>query len=429
MDKIKNKIKSKFTKTPSEKPRRNPKLRHSASMPMRISFESDIHEYDEVRGLIPHFEPIYSVRYPDWPSANVPDPNDFSRPYNPRMHADRILLDQFPKPPTTVPVSHSTPPLPPMPVTSRTRAPPKRPNARPPTQDFSQIPTEHLLPDFPPELTAKIRSLDAEQARHQKEKHAESAKAARNAAILRARQAQGQAIQRSTSNTSQYPTSTRPLNIRRRDVLDPDATPKPSGGPYKNYAASKSALSLRDPNSRDRYHACLASSRQATAKEAYSSDSSSSNAHTNYDSETSLYTNSSASKSSYSVSTHTQYQSDLAASGSKDSIPRVDDTVSVRRRNASSASSRSALAMRRHGLMPPPSHTAGEQAQHGEMLRVLRGPHAAQFQAPSVPMRAQEIGLPINDTLSEKEWGAKGSKFRGAATVAGYGHGAYDRRH
>ncbi|KAG6918058.1 hypothetical protein DXG01_016714 [Tephrocybe rancida] len=394
MDKIKKKIKSKiFKSSAGPEPRRDPKLRHSMSMPLRPSCDTEeSYVLPRPPRATEDFHPIPGQRYPGWPEYDV-DPDDFSRPYNPRSHFDKVLINQFPKPPSTIPKCAIPKPLPPTPPT------PRRP-ARPPTLDFSDVATDHLLPDFPPELTAKIVALDAEQVHRQQAKHAESAKAARNAAILRTRQTPA-AIQRSASSMS----GTLPLNIRRRDASNHTAFPsaQPSGSLYQNYSASQSTRSL-NPNAR--YRACLASSRQPPSVTHISSNSGCST----YSNET--FTN--------SLSQNARYHAAPTASDSLDAVPAVeDDGATVRRRNASSASSRSALAMRRNGLLPPP-------ADHHDMLRVLRGPHAAKLQAPPTP--AKGMGLPVNDTNSDKEWGVKGSKNRGAATVAGYRRGACGQR-
>ncbi|KAG6865838.1 hypothetical protein C0991_011170 [Blastosporella zonata] len=404
MDKFKKKIKSKIFHCKSTatdpKTRRYPKLWHSASIPFRSSCDTSEESHDDYSEA--SYNPPSTDRYSDCPSAH--DPNDFTRPYKLRSHAHKILLDQFPKPPSSIPqqpaVTHQIPltlfnPLllaPVVPVT------PKRP-ARPLTQDFSDVPTEHLLPNFPPEIKAKIQALDAEHARRQREKYNESARAARKAAILRS-----QAIQRSALNISKY--NTPPLSIRRRDPSKPTAAPVPVAGIYKNSSASQSMCAL-DSDSRTR---CASTRADATA-------GAGSGTHRGSSPTSSISTN--PRMPSRNLSQNTCHDADLEPSNSIDVIPLVDGSAS---------SSRSVRAMRRHGLMPSPSDTADEKVQHPEMFRILRGPHAAKFQVSAPHMKAHEISLLVNDMNSGKEWGANYSKVGGAATVAGYERGAYAQR-
>ncbi|KAG6865206.1 hypothetical protein C0991_004515 [Blastosporella zonata] len=405
MDKFKKKLKSKiFRSTANEsKSRRDPKLRHSNSMPFGPSFDISEEVLEEYVDL--GYDPPSTSRYPAWPSSH--DPNDFTRPYKPRSHTHRIL-NQLPTPPSAIsqqpaviqiPITISNPP----PGAHAVLVTPERP-PRPPTQDFSGIPTEDLLPQFPPELMDNIEAFN-EQDRCQK--YQESARAARNAAVLRSQQAQ--VVQRSASSASQYRTP--PLKINHPPVFD-TAVPysKSSNRMYKNYDASQSMRSLADPHPHTpaRYRACLTSSRTATG-DSFGTHSASSSA-------SGMYTNASATKSSHNPRDH----ANLAASDSSDAIPLVDDFASVRRRNASSSSSRSTLAMRRNGLMPPPPVPARAS---DEMPRVLRGPHASKLQISPPHMTDHETGMVVNDTNSE--WGINCSNGSGAATVAGYERGAY----
>ncbi|KAG6902102.1 hypothetical protein C0995_004282 [Termitomyces sp. Mi166 len=364
MNKFK-KIKSKLFKSKQPK---DHKLRHSLSMPpLRSSSETE--EVTICGSPGPNDIPVKpEQRYPDWFQCQG-DPDDFTRPYFPRRPYVEIV-DQFPAPPTTVPEK------PQLPIVD---AKPKRPSVRPPTLDLSQFP-EELLPEYPPQLKAKIDAFDA-------------AEAARNAARLRA----GHRTASSVSGQTQ------PLNICRRGASNSNVPVQPSSGMYRNHCANQSTRSL-DPRARHRNH-----------------QAGDAGTHNTSNSGSTMYRNYSAAHSAYNLSANARYQASFAGNHPTNAVPSLPhdqqqdhNNASVCRRNASSASSRSAHDMRRHGMLP-----AAEGVQYHEIFRVLRGPHAVKLQTPAVHTRTNEyIGLPVNDTNSKKAWRAK--SFR-AVGVTGYG--------
>ncbi|KAG6887426.1 hypothetical protein C0992_012300 [Termitomyces sp. T32_za158] len=399
-------------------------------------------------------------RWPGWPQFDD-DPDDFTRPYFPRRpYVEKEPFKSTPAPPTTKPpaprVRYVEAPIPESNIDfsmfPKLALKPRRPHVRAPHLDLS---------DFPEDF-----QFGPDASKEPKPKAVDTAEAVRNAAQLRGRQ------RASSSRSGQ----TQPLNIRRRGASDAPAPIQPSGTVYRNHAASQSTRSL-DPRLRNR--AGVPNLRQAGAAGTHSASgsegsmySNSSAAQSAYNvsqharrpsrvtpdpgSEGGMYSNSSAAQSAYHISQHARrpsrvtpdpgsegslYSNSSAAQSAynvsrharrpsrvtPDPVPPVpplppqrnEEGASVCRRNASSASSRSAHDMRRHGMIP-----LAESVVHQEILRVLRGPHAAQLQNPSTHTRANEdIGLPINDTKSSKEWGAVSSKV-GAATVSGYGRHA-----
>lgn len=355
----------------------------------------DLKTFDDRRVHYVDIRPDH--RYPDWVKYED-DPDDFSRPYFPRRpYVEKNYVKKPPAPPTAVPEK----PRPPAPRVRYVEAPipesnidfsmfpklnlaPRRPRIRAPHLDLSEFPEDFQFgPDASKEPKSKLDVLNA-------------AEAARNAAKLRSRE-------RASSNVSGQ---TRPLNVRRRGASDAHVPVQPSGTIYRNHAASQSTRSL-DP--RVRHRAGVANLREAGAAGTHNASGSVG----------SMYNNASAAQSAYNISRHARRPSHVTPDSAPPVPQRNQESVSVCRRNASSASSRSAHAMRRHGLLP-------DGTVHQEILRVLRGPHAAQLQTPSAHTRANmDIGLPVNDTKSSKEWGAMSSKVCAAATVAGHGQSAY----
>ncbi|KAG5730869.1 hypothetical protein E4T56_gene21007 [Termitomyces sp. T112] len=458
MDKFK-KIKTKIFKSKSSK-------EQPLSVPLRSSSETE--DYIQIKP---------GQRYPGWPQFDV-DPDDFTRPYFPRRpyvekdYVEKKIVDQFPAPPTRIPEK---------PLPSIVKPAPKRPSVRPPTMDFSDFapeklppkrPSEKLLPkrpsEKPPPKRPSVRpptldfssfpddAFSKPQQLKAKVDTFDAAAAARNAARLRSRQRTPSSIEGQTQSLNvrhrnisasnappqppgpaqtqplnvrrrnvsvsnapaqpPRPAQTQPLNVRRRNVSVSNTPAQPSGGMYNNYAASQS---MRNIDPRANYRACLPSQRQAGDAVTY----------TPSDSSGSIYSCSSAAHSAYNLSPSAQYQVPSVPSNFTPAVPSLPsqqthevEGASVGRRNASSASSRSAHAMRRHGMLPPPPGS-----QHHEILRVLRGPHAVKLQTPHVPSMTNEyISLPVNDTKSSAEWGAKSSRVAGGvATVAGYGRQRY----
>ncbi|KAG6899488.1 hypothetical protein C0993_009782 [Termitomyces sp. T159_Od127] len=404
MDKFK-KIKSKLFK-PSQPPEpEDPRIR-------------DIHRRVHYVDIKP------GQRWPGWPQWDD-DPDDFTRPYFPRRpYVEKEVVK--PAPPATKPpaprVRYVAAPIPESNIDfsmfPKLSLKPRRPRIRAPHLDLSEFPEDFQFgPDASKEPKPKPDDFD-------------TAEAVRNAARLRGRQ-------RASSSVSG---GTKPLNIRRRNASDAHVPVQPSGTIYGNHAANQSTRSL-DP--RVRHRAGVTNLRQAGAAGTHSASSSESSVYSNTSAaqsaynvsrharrppratpeEGTMYSNPSAAQSVYSVSRHARRPSH-ATPESAPAVPPLpaqhsQEGASVCRRNASSASSRSAHDMRRHGMLPLP-----DGAAHQEILRVLRGPHAAQLQTPATHTRAnEEIGLSVNDTKSSKEWGAMSSKI-GAATIAGYGRNA-----
>ncbi|KAF5386235.1 hypothetical protein D9615_002676 [Tricholomella constricta] len=453
MERIK-KIRTKILKKSSDgsKPRRDPNLRHSRSMPLRNSNDTEdsfIYQRPIRRGENPlqpadiqqvldisHHAVRYGDPYAGWPGYNNDENDDMTDGEGPYNHCfpliDKDIVDRFPAPPATI--------LKTLPTGVRI---PKRP-ARPPTLDLAEFQFDEadLLPAMDPVVKAKIDSMHAESRRMEREALAK-VEARDNA--LRAQQP----LQRSTSSASGH---VRPLHIRRRagnrdlSAENSFSTPQPGAGMYRNPAASHSTRSL-DP--RARYRKCMASQAIPSHSAIKSVQSGSS-----------IHSDTTGTSSSQSLGPNARYraalaESDVARDSSKDAKahgPIEDSPATVRRRNASSASSRSALSARRNGTtssttvptQPPlPLEQLPHQVQalpvvvgpnqHG-VMRVVRGPYYAKIQSPPGPIAAAvsvtvRPGRELQDRVNVKEFGGQGAPSHGmptcgAATVAGHERGA-----
>ncbi|KAF8069993.1 hypothetical protein FPV67DRAFT_1447860 [Lyophyllum atratum] len=418
--KISTKIFKKASAGSKPKSRRDPKLRYSRSMPLRSSNDTEESylrprptyrgeqqfPYDITPGVF-DIAPEEGVRHEDpyggWPQHTnentIDERNDTKGSYPQRYPLiERNIVDQFPAPPSP-PIKSLQPGV----------GIPKRP-ARPPTLDLEdyQFTEAELLPEMSPGLKAKMAAIHAENLRMQAE-----------AKRMRARQ--GESIQRCASSASNY---VRPLNINRHHdrslgsahgASNSLSTPQPGAGIYRNPAASGSTRSL-DPHAR--YRTCLASSRRAVAAANHNNSQSIASTHSG----SSIDGNTVSSQSTpLSLGPNARYHAALADTQAGDATP----ATTVRRRNASSGSSRSALSSRRNGMATAPTVPAYEEPAHQEpglyhpdVMRVVRGPHGSKLQAPGPVRAGRDMGLEINDA-DRREFGIGG--HGGAATVAGCG--------
>ncbi|KAG6837005.1 hypothetical protein H0H93_016465 [Arthromyces matolae] len=335
-------------------------------IPEPIEIEIDL---DAMKGL-PHIDKRPRVFYPDWTSTHD-HPLYADRPTweVPPVDASgrKLHVRQPPLPQKSVPIPRPVPIVNPKPT---------RP-ARPPTEDFSQFESNGFeVPDFPPELMAKMAALEEESARRKNLDM--GARAAKTAALLR--------------------TQTKPLNIRRkdRDASHPAAPPATTTPFYSNQAASQSTRTI-------------ASQRSHALRD-------------NANLQKTIYSNPTAGQSVYNVGANTQGHSSVAYDPGEDlCMNSTPDGASIRRRNASSATSRAVHDLRRHGI---------DRAKNGEEpIRVMRGPHAVKLQR--VPDSQHALAIPINDTRSAKQWAEQGirtgTSHSGAATIAGYGRPVHRR--
>ncbi|RDB16816.1 hypothetical protein Hypma_002379 [Hypsizygus marmoreus] len=437
------KLHSKVFKKSSASPaptRRDPNLRHSRSMPLRSTNETD-DSYVRPR-------PVYRGEHPlqpsdinhvldvspdaDWPRYDHDDDDDIedaesTHPPRPPL-IDKNIVDAFPSPPTTLPNV-----LPPG------AAEPARP-PRPPATHLEAVDDDYFIPDLDPRVKAKMATLSV--IKRQEEHRAGTAPEASGTrrpqiSSPRALQPRQQQLRRSSSSTSRYWRPTTGYSKlaaaverdRARGLLprnfDFDSVPRPSTstGMYSNATASQSTRSLADP----RYRAALADHQRRHAAGEASSISTS-----HPDARRAIYGNPDASQSTRTLNCKTRYHPANAGPSTpaipihQESSASLDDHATMHRQEASSASSRSALSAKRLAIAGrTPAADAIEQ-QHGQQPRgaprIARGMHGGKLHCP-VPVRPVRFDLRVNE-LNGKEWVVGGNSKGGQpATVAGQGRG------
>lgn len=328
-----------------------------------------------------------------WPRPNhdVEDDGDLSDSgcsYHSRRHfIDKEILDQFPTPPPSTPISY---------VVARP-AKPTRPLQRPPTMNMDDF-TNDLLPEFSPTLKAK---MDATLRYREQELLREAQALERRQKSMRHNATVNAALGRSTSSASAY-------------------TRAPSA-----HTSSKASLDrkngIRSPSS-----VSLASNSMSTPAN------------------TGLYRNPVSSLSTQSLAPNARLRGQQPPT--KPPISHPQPLTQGRHRNTSTSSSASTLSSRRP-VVPSPlaqqyssNYTQHQGPQntdlyHPSVMRVLRGPHGATLQCPKPvrPGRVDVAALEVNDAEEGQQWGiahgrGAGAKYHPghnvkpmAATIAGYG--------
>ncbi|KAG5643444.1 hypothetical protein DXG03_000917 [Asterophora parasitica] len=432
MERIK-KIRTKMFKKSSAGPtsRRDPTLMHSRSMPLRNSNDTEdsyLYPRPIYHGELP-LQPgnieqvidisqaqisLYDDPYYGWPGYNEvdeddDDQSDFEHLQRHRFPViDKATDNSFPVSPTATPAPK-----------------PKRP-ARPPTLDLNgfQFNEDDLLPDMDPVVKAKLDAMCPDDRPE-----------APNVAVTQ----RAAPLQRTLSSASGY---VRPLNVHRHAAADDapgfrthaDSNSSSSLSPdgpwiYRNPAANNSTRSLgpraympRGPPATPTYG--------LSARPPPSSTSS-------------IYGNAAGNKSTQSLAANARYRAALAeSSGGPDAVPiegfLPTQSASVRRRNASSASSRSVLFARRacsdgstsvaptRPVPPTPleeelpsevqplqhqlAHQTLDSNHHGEK-RIVRGLHGSAVDAAVSVRPGRDSGKDVKAAAAEAD-------ELGAATVA-----------
>ncbi|KAG5638631.1 hypothetical protein H0H81_011350 [Sphagnurus paluster] len=425
MDQFKKMRSKLFKRSSKPKQHRDPELRHSRSLPLRNSNDTgdsyqrtrpiyrsqlQFSDVQQVFDISPEKPAIYDNPHGGWhQSCNDNEYDELSDTEGPYRHEiypviDKAIVYKFPLPPMKTPLPKGA-------------GVPKRP-ARPPTLDLVgyQFEEADLLPDMDPIVKAKLDAMARKEALPEQ--------------AIRARA--GPPLTRSASSASRY---TPPLQVRRNGNVGHGAPSSlsvhDSAGIYRNPLASNSTRSL-DPN------ASLATSRPGLASAAYPGS------HL-------MYNHAVAMHSLRSLGANARYHAALADGNDSDSDSVYSDSANpvdpngpttVRRRNASFASSRSALSARRNAHEPPPKAavpappTAHRHQSlgpnHPAVARAVNGPGGMKVVFPG----AERLGLdakPSSVMRAQHEMGVAARNTRpncGAATVSGVtGRGARTMRH